>query len=88
MARSPRLELFALRRRSAAERATDRGFQQLAVALAGAVGLLVFAILLTVFTGAWEAIQTFGLSFITTSDWDPISEHYGAFTAIYGTLIS
>ena len=88
MARSPRLELFALRRRSATERAADRGFQHLAVALAGAVGLLVFAILLTVFSGAWEAIQTFGLSFITTSDWDPISEHYGAFTAIYGTLVS
>ena len=88
MARSPRLELFALRRRSASERAADRGFQHLAVALAGAVGLLVFAILLTVFSGAWEAIQTFGLSFITTSDWDPIGEHYGAFTAIYGTLVS
>ena len=46
MARSPRLELFALRRRSATERAADRGFQHLAVALAGAVGFLVFAILL------------------------------------------
>jgi len=88
MARSPRLELFALRRRSRAERFLDRSFLQLAVGLAAVVGLLVLAILLTVFSGAWEAIRTFGLAFITTSDWDPGSEHYGAFTAIYGTLVS
>ncbi|MFZ9147297.1 phosphate ABC transporter permease subunit PstC [Vulcanococcus sp.] len=88
MARSPRLELFALRRRSDAERFLDRSFFQLAVALAAAVGLLVVAILLTVLSGAWEAIRSFGISFITTSDWDPGSDHYGAFTAIYGTLVS
>ncbi|MBM5791730.1 MAG: phosphate ABC transporter permease subunit PstC, partial [Cyanobacteria bacterium M_surface_10_m1_298] len=78
MARSPRLELFALRRRSVTERVLDRSFLQLAVGLAATVGLLVLAILLTVLSGAWEAIRTFGLSFITTSDWDPGSDHYGA----------
>jgi phosphate transport system permease protein len=30
----------------------------------------------------------FGLGFLTTSDWDPVGGHYGAFTAIYGTLIT
>jgi phosphate transport system permease protein len=88
MARSQRLELFALRRRSNAERVLDRSFLQVAVGLAATVGLLVLAILFTVLSGAWEAIRTFGISFITTSDWDPGSDHYGAFTAIYGTFVS
>jgi len=38
--------------------------------------------------GAREAIGRFGLAFLTTSNWDPIGEHYGAFTAIYGTVVS
>jgi phosphate transport system permease protein len=28
------------------------------------------------------------LKFLTTSAWDPVNERYGAFTAIYGTLVS
>ena len=41
---------------------------------------------LPIYGGAREAISQFGLSFLTTSNWDPVSEQYGAFTAIYGTL--
>jgi phosphate transport system permease protein len=48
----------------------------------------LLAIFATVFLGAREAISTFGLKFLTTSAWDPVNERYGAFTAIYGTLVS
>jgi phosphate transport system permease protein len=58
------------------------------VALATVVGLLLLGILLTVVGGAREAITSFGLSFLTTSNWDPVGGQYGAFTAIYGTLIT
>jgi phosphate transport system permease protein len=83
-----RSEDFTLRRRPASEKLVDNGFQQLTLLLAAVVAALLLAIFATVLTGAWEAIQTFGASFLTTSAWDPVSEKYGAFTAIYGTLVS
>jgi phosphate transport system permease protein len=81
-------DLFSLRRRPPSEKLVDQGFRQLSVLLASIVGLVLVGILLTVLTGAHQAIGAFGLRFITTSDWDPIANSYGAFTAIYGTLIT
>ena len=88
MAPGSRPDLFALRRRPLRERWLDLGFQRAVVALAAVVGLLLLGILLTVVGGAREAITSFGLSFLTTSNWDPVGGQYGAFTAIYGTLIT
>ena len=88
MALGSRPDLFALRRRPLSERWLDLGFQRAVVALAAVVGLLLLGILLTVVGGAREAIGSFGLSFLTTSNWDPVGGQYGAFTAIYGTLIT
>jgi phosphate transport system permease protein len=56
--------------------------------LAAMVALILLGIFAVVLTGAWEAIRTFGWKFLTTSAWDPVNEKYGAFTAIYGTLVS
>ena len=56
--------------------------------LASLVGLVLLGILITVLGGSREAMGQFGLGFLTTSDWDPVGGHYGAFTAIYGTLIT
>ncbi|MEY3768766.1 MAG: phosphate transporter permease subunit PstC, partial [Cyanobacteriota bacterium] len=81
-------DLFALRRRPAREKLVDQGFRQLSVLLASIVGLVLLGILLTVLGGAHQAMAAFGLRFITASDWDPIANHYGAFTAIYGTLVT
>jgi phosphate transport system permease protein len=79
---------YALRRRSPLEKLLDHGFRNLTLVLAGAVATLLLAILITVFHGAREAMATFGTTFLTSSAWDPVNERYGAFTAIYGTLVS
>jgi phosphate transport system permease protein len=81
-------DLFLLRRRPASEKAVDTGFRLLTVALASMVAIVLLAIFLTVFQGAREAMHHFGLRFITTSAWNPVNEEYGAFTAIYGTLVT
>ncbi|MEN9540283.1 MAG: phosphate transporter permease subunit PstC, partial [Cyanobacteriota bacterium] len=86
MATGPRPELFTLRRRPLGEKLLDQGFHRLTIVLASLVGLLLLGILFTVLGGAREAFARFGLSFLTTSNWDPVGEQYGAFTAIYGTL--
>jgi phosphate transport system permease protein len=64
------------------------GFRQLSVLLASVVAIVLLGIFLTVFEGAREAIGQFGTGFLTTSSWDPVNEDYGAFTAIYGTLVT
>jgi phosphate transport system permease protein len=81
-------DAFTLRRRPPAEKLVDLGFRQLTLLLASTVAIVLLGIFLTVFQGAREAIAAFGLSFITTSNWDPVTEQYGAFVAIYGTLVS
>ncbi|MEB3183568.1 MAG: phosphate ABC transporter permease subunit PstC [Cyanobacteriota bacterium] len=81
-------DAYTLRRRPAAEKLLDNGFRNLTRLLAGLIAALLLGILLTVLGGAGEAIQHFGLGFITNSDWDPVTEQYGAFVAIYGTLVS
>jgi phosphate transport system permease protein len=88
MSTAPDSDPFVLRRRPLQERLVDQGFQRLTVVLASIVGLVLLGILLTVAMGSREAMATFGLSFLTTSDWDPSGERYGAFTAIYGTIVT
>jgi len=88
MAAHPPADAFALRRRPLRERLVDQGFRQLVVLLASIVGIVLLGILLTVLAGSRQAMGAYGLSFITTSDWDPVGDRYGAFTAIYGTLVT
>ncbi|MFN9692187.1 MAG: phosphate ABC transporter permease subunit PstC [Synechococcaceae cyanobacterium] len=79
---------YTRRRRPLSERLVDQGFRQLTFVLAASVALILLAILITVSHGAEEAFRKFGLRFITTSDWNPVMETYGALTAVYGTLIT
>ena len=88
MAAIPPPDLFSLRRRPPQEKLVDEGFRVLSVALASLVGLVLLGILLTVLFGSREAVARFGLRFLVLSDWDPVSDTYGAFTAIYGTIVT
>ena len=81
-------DAFTLRRRPPSEKLLDLGFRQLTLALASVVAIVLLGIFITVFQGALEAMASFGLSFLTISSWDPVNEQYGAFTAIYGTLVT
>ena len=81
-------DAFTLRRRPPSEKLVDLGFRQLTLCLAAVVALLLAGIFYTVFHGAGDAFRAFGFRFLTTSSWDPVNETYGAFVAIYGTLVS
>jgi phosphate transport system permease protein len=35
---------------------------------------------------AWPAIEKYGLGFLTSSVWDPVSGEFGGLVMIYGTL--
>ena len=81
-------DAFTLRRRPPSEKLVDLGFRQLSLALASVVAIVLLGIFLVVFQGSQEAIRAFGVKFLTTSAWDPVNNEYGAFTAIYGTLVT
>jgi phosphate transport system permease protein len=57
-----------------------------------AAALLVLAILLGVFLslmiGSVPAFTAFGLDFLTTQSWNPVTEKFGALAPIYGTVVT
>jgi phosphate transport system permease protein len=81
-------DIFTLRRRPGSEKLLDTGFRQLTLFLASVVALVLLGIFLEVSVQAREAIAKFGLSFLTSSDWDPGNDNFGVWVAIYGTLVS
>ncbi len=60
----------------------------LTTAAAVAVPVLLVLIATIVAVAAWPALEHFGLSFLTSSAWDPTADRYGVAPAIYGTLVT
>ena len=70
------------------EKSVDGGFRILAIVLASVVAMVLMAILIVVFWGSLDSMGRYGWSFLVTSNWNPVKDEYGAFTAIYGTLLT
>lgn len=49
---------------------------------------LVFLMVYEMVVQSWPSIKHFGFSFISTMEWDPVNDVYGALPFIYGTLFS
>jgi phosphate transport system permease protein len=69
-------------------RRIDNGFVWLTAAFAIGVAVVLLAIAFQVGAQALPAIQKFGLSFLFSSRWDPVSNTYGAFPQVYGTIVT
>ena len=50
--------------------------------------LIIGAITISLTIAAWPAIEKFGLRFLVTSTWNPVSGRFGALPFVYGTLVS
>jgi phosphate transport system permease protein len=75
-------------RRNRSDRIGDpllRGLSALAAALAVAA---IAGIAYEVIHGAWPAIQEYGLKFVTTNDWNPVTKRFGAAPFLYGTVVT
>jgi phosphate transport system permease protein len=68
--------------------AGDRVFKWLTLLMALSVFALIVLIGYELAKGSQLALAKFGWRFLTTSDWDPVSEQFGALPFIYGTLVS
>jgi phosphate transport system permease protein len=67
---------------------SDKVFKALLTLAAVAIPVLLGFLVLELWSGARLAIAKFGFGFVTTSTWDPVTEEFGAFPLIFGTLVS
>ena len=81
-------ENFFQRGRTKSEKIIDIAFKNLSVAMAAMVAFILFAILIVVFVEATDSMAKYGFKFLLTSGWNPVTDEYGAFTAIYGTIVT
>ena len=66
----------------------DTGFENLSRFAAIFVFLLLAAILVSLGYESRDTINQYRLSFLTSSEWDPVQDIYGALSPILGTLIT
>ena len=66
----------------------DRVFSNLTLVFALVIVGLLVGVIVVLSLDALPAISRFGLSFLSSSAWDPVREAFGALPAIYGTLLS
>ncbi len=66
----------------------DLFFRMLTQTAASIALLLLAGVILALAAGAWPALKAFGLNFFVAETWNPVTDHYGAAAAIYGTVIS
>jgi len=75
-----------LRRRGV--RLGDALFRGVSLLAALSAAALLGLIAWKVFDLAWPAIQEFGLSFVWTDAWNPVTDSYGALAFVYGTVMT
>ena len=66
----------------------DRIFNTTTFLLALLILVLLLGLAVALIYDAFPAIKHFGLSFVISSEWDPVAEQYGALPFIYGTFVS
>ncbi len=67
---------------------TDKLFGHLTLVTAVLVLVILSGVILSLIIGALPALQAFGLDFLISDRWNPVTEKFGAFAAIYGTLVT
>jgi len=66
----------------------DAAFRNLTRICAFGVLALLGAIIFSLVVGSMPAIHAFGFGFLTSPDWDPVNDKFGALIPIVGTLIT
>ena len=70
------------------QRIQDFVFHKVTMVFALSVLLVLVGIIVSLIMGATPAFREFGLGFITSVEWDPVNDKYGALIAITGTLVT
>jgi phosphate transport system permease protein len=76
----------ALHKTMRKQRIQDFLFHKITLLFAATVLLALAGIIVSLAIGAAPAFKEFGASFITTVEWDPVEDKFGALIAIWGTI--
>ena len=68
--------------------AFDPFFKSICFAAATALLATLTGIMVSLLIGGWPALSTFGLKFLTSTEWNPVTGVFGGAGPIVGTLIS
>jgi len=66
----------------------DKAFRLITRSAAILVLLLLGGVIISLVIGSLPALQAFGLDFVTTQSWNPVTEKFGALAPIYGTIVT
>lgn len=66
----------------------DAVFKGVSFFFALSIIVLMALIFIVLLKESWPAIKAFGFKFVYSSEWNPVTEEFGALPAIYGTLVS
>jgi len=69
-------------------RSVDRNFMTAVYAATFFFLLLVIGLFIELASGSWLSIKAFGLHFLVTSEWNPVTNQFGALPLIYGTVVT
>jgi len=69
-------------------RVGDDVFRLLTRGMAIGVLVLLGGVILSLVIGALPAFREFGLDFITSQSWNPVTEKFGALAPVYGTVVT
>ena len=64
----------------------DRLFRGATRFFAGMVLVVMIGIMVSLIIGAWPALQKFGIGFLGSTQWNPVTQQFGAAVPIFGTL--
>jgi phosphate transport system permease protein len=70
------------------QRLQDQLFRWATLFFALLVLALLGGVILSLIVGAWPALGTYGIGFLFTEVWNPVTEKFGALAPIYGTLVT
>jgi len=66
----------------------DTAFHLLTLAAAWTVLILLGGVIASLILGSMPAIKAFGLNFLSTEAWNPVTEKFGAMAPVYGTVVT
>jgi phosphate transport system permease protein len=66
----------------------DLTFRRLTALFAGSVIVILIWMAIEMAIASKLSLAQFGLGFITSSDWDPVRDQFGALPFVYGTVVS
>ena len=69
-------------------RVSDFGFRHLTRASAILVLVILSGVIISLIQGSLPALRAFGFNFLIEERWNPVTERFGAFAPIYGTVVT